>query len=77
MKAPEASLFSPTHPKLPRQLVHRVGYVEEAFEARTKLAGFFSILLCGEELFGVGRRKTTELSAVAGAVQNRHLQALQ
>ena len=35
MKAPEASLFSPTHPKLPRQLVLRVGYVEDAFEART------------------------------------------
>ena len=30
-----------------------------------------------EELFGVGRRKTTELSAVADAVQDRHLQALQ
>jgi hypothetical protein len=24
--------FSPTHPKLPRQLVLRVGYVEDAFE---------------------------------------------
>jgi hypothetical protein len=35
MKAPEASLFSPAHPKLPRQLVLRVGYVEDAFEART------------------------------------------
>jgi hypothetical protein len=37
------------------------------------LAGFFSILLGGEELFGIGRRKTTELSAVAGAVQDRYL----
>jgi hypothetical protein len=35
MKAPEAYLFSPAHPKLPRQLVLRVGYVEDAFEART------------------------------------------
>ncbi len=35
MKAPEAYHFSPTHPKLPRQLVLRVGYVEDAFEART------------------------------------------
>jgi hypothetical protein len=35
MKVPEASLFSPAHPKLPRQLVLRVGYVEDAFEART------------------------------------------
>ena len=32
MKAPEA---------------YPLGYVEDAFEARTKLAGFFSILLCG------------------------------
>ena len=45
MKALEAYLFSPAHPKLPRQLVLRVGYVEDAFEARTKLAGFFSSLL--------------------------------
>jgi len=45
MKAPEAYLFSPPHPKLPRQLVLRVGYVEDAFEARMKLANFFSILL--------------------------------
>jgi hypothetical protein len=36
MKAPEAYHFSPAHPKLPRQLVLRVGYVEDAFEARTK-----------------------------------------
>ncbi len=35
MKAPEACLFSPAHPKLPRQLVLRVGYVEDAFEVRT------------------------------------------
>ena len=45
MKAPEASLVSPAHPKLPRQLVLREGYVEDAFEVRTKLADFFSILL--------------------------------
>jgi hypothetical protein len=44
MKAPEAYLFSPAHPKLPRQLVLRVGYVEDAFEGRTQLADFFSIL---------------------------------
>jgi hypothetical protein len=36
MRAPEAYHFSPAHPKLPRQLVLRVGYVEDAFEARTK-----------------------------------------
>jgi hypothetical protein len=45
MEAPEASLFSPAHPKLPRQLVLREGYVEDAFEVRTMLADFFSILL--------------------------------
>ena len=45
MKAPEASLFSPAHPKLPRQLVLREGYVEDAFEVRTPLADCFSILL--------------------------------
>ena len=45
MEAPEASLFSPAHPKLPRQLVLREGYVEDAFEVRTKLAGFFNSLL--------------------------------
>jgi len=32
---PEAWLFSPTHPKLPRQLVLR-GYVEDFDESRTK-----------------------------------------
>ncbi len=36
MKAPEAYHFSPTHPKLPRQLVLRVGYVEGLNDARTK-----------------------------------------
>jgi len=35
MKAPEAYHFSPAHPKLPRQLVLRVGYLEDAIEART------------------------------------------
>jgi len=54
-----------------------LGYDEDFDEPRTKLAGFFSILLGGEKLFGIGGRETTELSAVAGAVQNCHLQALQ
>ena len=36
--------FPPTHPTLPRQLVSQVGYVEDAFEVRTPLANFFSIL---------------------------------
>ena len=44
MEAPEAYHFSPAHPKLPRQLVLRVGYVEDAFEVRTTLTDFFSIL---------------------------------
>jgi len=35
-KAPQAYLFSPAHPELPRQLSPRVGYVEDAFEPRTK-----------------------------------------
>ena len=52
-------------------------YVEDLNDARTKLAGFFSILLGCEELFGIGGRKPTELSAVAGAVQDRDLQTLQ
>ena len=33
---------------------------------------FFSSLLRREELFGIGERKSTELSAVAGTVQDRH-----
>jgi hypothetical protein len=33
---PEAWLFSPTHPKLPRQLVLRVGYLEDFDESKTK-----------------------------------------
>jgi hypothetical protein len=41
-KAPEAYRFSPTRPELPRQLFPRVGYVEEAFEARTPLSAIFS-----------------------------------
>ena len=77
MKAPEASCFSPAHPKLPRQLVLQVGYVEDSCELRTPLAGFFNSLLRCEELFGVGRRKTAELSAVAGAIQDRHFKTLQ
>jgi len=35
MEAPEAYRSSPAHPELPRQLVSQVGYVEDAFEART------------------------------------------
>jgi hypothetical protein len=31
------------------------GYVEDFDEPRTKLADYFSILLCREELFGIGR----------------------
>ena len=45
MGAPEASLFSPAHPKLPRQLVLREGYVEAAFEVITNVASFFTSLL--------------------------------
>ncbi len=37
MNAPEASHLSPAHRTLPRQLVLRVGCVEDAFEARTPL----------------------------------------
>ena len=51
--------------------------VEPLSDARTPLAGFFSILLSCEELLGIGRRETTELSAVAGAIQDCHLQTLQ
>jgi hypothetical protein len=43
-RRPEASLFSPARPKLPGQLVFHVGYVEDLSDARTTLAGFFSIL---------------------------------
>jgi len=32
------------------------GYVEDFDEPRTKLAGFFSILLCGEERLRISRR---------------------
>ena len=34
---PKASHFSPAHPKLPRQLILRVGYVEDLNDARTML----------------------------------------
>jgi hypothetical protein len=37
--------FSPAHPKLPRHLVLRVGYVEDFDEPRTMLEIFFSALL--------------------------------
>jgi len=58
-RRPEASLFSPARPKLPRQLVLQVGYVEDLNDARTthgkrrvsarlgragEKSGFFSIL---------------------------------
>jgi hypothetical protein len=36
-KKPEAYLFSPAHPELPRQLFPDVGYVEDFFSSRTKL----------------------------------------
>jgi hypothetical protein len=36
--------FSPAHPKLPRQLVLREGYVEDTFKAKMPLAGFFNSL---------------------------------
>ena len=45
MEAPEAYRSSPAHPELPIQLVSQVGYVEDAFEARAKLAAGFSIRL--------------------------------
>lgn len=41
---PEAYQFSPTHPELPGQLLHRE-YVEDLVEARTQLAERFSIRL--------------------------------
>ena len=70
----------------------QVGYVEDFCELRTKRgtrrvlarqgwvgekSGFFNSLLRCEELFGVSRRKTAELSAVAGAIQDRHFKTLQ
>ena len=45
MEAPEASCFSPAHPKLPRQLVLREGYVEDAFEVKYEAGVFFNRLL--------------------------------
>ena len=42
MDAPEAYHSSPAHPELPRQLFPQVGYVEDAFKARTPLDGVFS-----------------------------------
>jgi hypothetical protein len=73
MEAPEAQFFSPTHPKLPRQLVLRVGYVEDAFEGRTPLGegaslGKEAVLAAsgqaGEVATGVGwvRRETFSAS---------------
>src|SRR5262245_46866132 len=41
------------------------------------MGGFFSFLLGREKLFGIGRRKPTELSAIAtGAIQDCHFQTL-
>ena len=37
----------------------------------------FNSLLSCEEMLGVGRRETAELSAVSGAIQDRHFQTLQ
>ena len=37
--------FSPAQPRAVEQLFSRVGYVEDFDEPRTKLAGFFSVLL--------------------------------
>jgi hypothetical protein len=38
------SIFHPPTPSCQDSLLLRVGYVEDAFEARTKLTDFFSIL---------------------------------
>jgi hypothetical protein len=43
-KQPEAYLFSPAHPKLPRQLLVPMGYVEDFSDPRTKLDACFNIL---------------------------------
>ena len=42
---PEAQHSHPSNPELSEQLFSRVGYVEDLNDARTMLAGFFSILL--------------------------------
>lgn len=75
-----------------RSNAYSVRYVEPLNKARTpvgercvlahrgwagEMSDSYSILLGREELSGVGRRETTESSTVAGAVQNRHFQALQ
>ncbi len=44
MEGPEAWRFSSAHRTLPRQLFSQVSCVEAAFDARTLLANFFSIL---------------------------------
>jgi hypothetical protein len=44
-----------------------VSYVEDAFEARTKLAGFFSILL-GRSFPGRGKRMVVDQVLVCGKV---------
>ena len=48
--APEAYLSHPPTPELPRQLVTRVGYVEDLVEPRTTLGARFNILLMGDFL---------------------------
>ena len=71
-REPEAQPFSPAHPKLPRQLVLRVGYVEDAFEARTmpgnsrglgKEAVLAASGRAGEVIAGVGRVRWAAVSA--------------
>ena len=53
------------------------GYVEDFDEPRTKLAGFFSILLSGEEGLGIGWRQPSKPSPLAGAVEDCDFQGLQ
>src|SRR5262245_31609523 len=49
-RRPEAYLSHPPTAELPRQLVTRVGYVEDLVEPRTKLGARFNILLVGHLL---------------------------
>ena len=46
-KRPEAYVFSPARPELPRQLFASMGYVEDFLEPRTKLGTCLSILVSG------------------------------
>ena len=52
-KKPEAYLFSPAHPELPRQLFASLEYVEDFLEPKMKLETCFSILLAGEDTFKI------------------------